>query len=203
MPYIWHIYIYSTQLWQISSFDELLKSWELQHCVVLQQYNRGLVQLNAKLYTFLQRRVLHKIQQSVERLVGKLASKWRKQLGSTEACQIFQQSFTENTETIFFLHSLTLIYVSHSNIERNKARSILTPKLLLLTWNYWPTSGRELEISNEDKTKFLRLQQHHKTPDFWLKDRWLDHMKRIFVFYLLRKKNTCYTDRKEFSVVLS
>jgi len=91
----------------------------------------------------------------------------------------------------------------HSNIERNKARSILTPKLLLLTWNYWPTSGRELEISNEDKTKFLRLQQHHKTPDFWLKDRWLDHMKRIFVFYLLRKKNTCYTDRKEFSVVLS
>lgn len=149
MPYIWHIYIYSTQLWQISSFDELLKSWELQHCVVLQQYNRGLVQLNAKLYTFLQRRVLHKIQQSVERLVGKLASKWRKQLGSTEACQIFQQSFTENTETIFFC---TVWHSSmHSNIERNKARSILTPKLLLLTWNYWPTSGRELEIAMKTK----------------------------------------------------
>lgn len=153
MSYIWHICIYSTQLWQISSFDELLKSWELQHCVLLQQYNRGLVQLNAKLYTFLHWRVLHKIQQSVERLVGKLASKWRKQLGSIEACQMFQQSFSENTETNFFC--AVCCSSVHSNIERNKAKSTLTPKFLLLTWNYWPTFGSELEISNEDKTKFL------------------------------------------------
>lgn len=191
MSYIWHICIYSTQLWQISSFDELLKSWELQHCILLQQYDRGLVQLNAKIYTFLHWRVLHKIQQSVERLVGKLASKWRKQLGSTEACQIFQQSFSENTETIFFC---AVCYSSvHSNIERNKAKSTLTPKFLLLTWNYWPTSGSELEINNEDKTKFPWLQQHHKTPDFWLKHRWLHHMKRIFVFYLLRKKKPLFS----------
>jgi len=101
-PYLHYITVVEKLLWWVTG---KLRTSTLRVATATQQ--RRLVQLNTELYTFLYRRILHKTPQSVERVLGKLALKRRNHLGLTEACQIFQQFFSKNIESMLSVQFVT------------------------------------------------------------------------------------------------